>query len=108
MFKWWSGEITPGAERRTEALAWLLGVLLAVILLLGAWTAHVSQQSCARVAQVDRVIQQQGQRGLLTLGRKGGVGYAYYHAHPYELAVAREQLRAQIRDFTPGHCSLIF
>ena len=98
--------ITKGAARRTEALAWVLGLLLAAFLLLGAWTAHISHESCVRVQNVDRVIQQQGRRGIATLGKPGGVGYAYYQAHPAELALARKQLRQQIRDFTPQRCSI--
>lgn len=100
--------ITRGAQHRTLILAWCLGIMLAIILLMGAWTAHISQQSCVRVAKVDRVIQEQGLRGLKTLGKPGGVGFAYYQAHPAELALARKQLRQQIADFTPSKCSTIF
>ena len=96
------------SERRIIWLARLLGVLIAAVLLLAVWTTHVSHESCRRVANIDKVIQQQGQRGLRTLGRKGGVGYAYYQAHPAELVVARRQLVAQIAEFKPTSCSGIF
>lgn len=95
-------------DRRVTRLATLLGILLGCILILGVWTAHISHESCKRVAGIDMVIQQQGNRGLQTLGQKGGVGFAYYQAHPAELALARAQLTRQINDFTPIKCSGIF
>lgn len=95
-------------DRRTILLGALLGVLLAMVMLLGAWTAHISHESCKRVAQIEVVIQQQGHRALLTLGKPGGVGFAYYQAHPAELALARKQIHSQIHDFTPVKCSGIF
>jgi hypothetical protein len=96
------------SNNRVLLLAFMLGLVLAVDILLGAWTAHVSHQSCVRVASVDKIIQEQGIRGLKTLGTKGGVGFAYYQTHPAELAVARKQLMEQNRDFKPQSCSGIF
>ena len=96
------------SDRRILWLASLLGLLLAAVILIGAWTAHVSVQSCERVAKVDVVIQQQGERALKTLGTPGGVGFAYYQAHPAELALARKQLHQQVNDFAPSKCSGIF
>ena len=98
--------ITPGAKRRIEALAWALGCLIGLFILLGAYVAHVAIADCHNVGRVDTVIQQQGERGLRTLGKPGGVGFAYYQAHPRELVVARAQLVEQIREFQPPVCSI--
>lgn len=99
---------TSDKQPKVVLLALLLGCILAGFVLIGAWTLHTSTKNCERVAQIDRVIQQQGVRGLKTFGKPGGVGYAYYHDHPRELQLVKTQLRQQIRDFRPPSCSGLF
>jgi len=96
---------TMWSPRRLTALAFTLGCILASVVLVGAFALHTSNSNCQRVARIDTVFQQQGRRGLATLGTPAGVGYAYYRAHPRELHLARAQLRQQIRDFRPPACS---
>lgn len=94
------------SQRRVLALALALGVMLGGLVLVGAWSATLSERNCHRVAHIDLIIQQLGQRGLRTIGVKGSAGYAYYRTHPDELRIARNQLEQQIHDFTPNTCSL--
>ncbi len=96
------------SPRRLTLLAFLLGCILAFLFLMAAFTLHVSKANCERVAHIDMIIQEQGQRSLKTLGKEGGVGFAYYQVHPGELAVARAQFIQQIKDFNPPKCSGIF
>lgn len=93
---------------RPRVVGVLFGIVLGLIILnLGA-VVVVSHSNCTRVTQLENVIVDQGERGLKTLGKPGGTAYAYYHAHPAELAAARVQLAQQIRDFTPRACSFPF
>lgn len=96
------------SNRNILGLALTLGCVLACVVLVGAWTLHVSTNDCERVSKLELVIQQQGRRTLKTLGQPGGIGYNYYRLHPDELVQARRQLHQQITDFTPAACSGIF
>jgi hypothetical protein len=40
----------------------------------------------------------------LTLGQPGSPGYAYYRAHPTELAQALIQINSELHTFRAGHC----
>lgn len=79
----------------------LLGIILACVLCLGGWTAHISIQSCQRVDRLERIAQQQAYRSLKTLPT-----LAYYKAHPDELSKARDQINGEIAAFAPESCSL--
>lgn len=94
------------SDHRILSVAYMLGAIVALVLLLAVWTAHVSHESCSRVNRLEQIVQQQGKRGLKTLGTKNGEAYAYYQAHPSELATARRDLRAQIDAFAPKSCSI--
>src|SRR5690348_885675 len=94
------------SPRRLVALAFILGCLLAGLVLVGAYSVSQSLANCQRTQRIDIVVQQLGERGLKTIGTKGSPGFAYYRDHPDELRIAREQLQQQVNDFTPGKCSL--
>lgn len=93
---------------RPRVVGVLFGIVLGLIILNAGAVAVVSHDNCTRVTQLESVIQQQGERGLKTLGQPGGAAYAYYHSHPSELKLAQRQLAQQIRDFTPRACSFPF
>lgn len=63
------------------------------------------KNTCQQVQQLERVIYAQVVRSGQTLGRKGTAGYAYYRAHPVELAAARAEVRNEARQFSGHRCA---
>lgn len=100
--------LTAKRERRFLGVGFLVGCFLGLIILVGSVTAVGSLENCHRINRVYTVIQQQGERGLATLGKPGGNAFAYYQAHPAELAQAKVDLMAEIKEFDPPSCSLPF
>lgn len=90
---------------RPRVVGVIFGVILGLIILNTVAVGVVSHSNCTRVTQLENVIVQQGERGLKTLGKPGGTAFAYYQAHPKELATAQENLREEIKLFTPKACT---
>lgn len=96
------------SERRLLILGMILGSVIGLVILSLTWTGIGALTNCHHIQHVYRVIQQQGERGLSTIGKPGGTAFAYYHDHPDELARAKQDLRAEIVSFNPPTCSLPF
>jgi hypothetical protein len=105
--------LSPRAERRILSLGALVGLLMGLILIVGALTAVGSLHNCQRVQHLYKVIDVIAQRSLKAYGesgpaRPGTPGYAYYKNHPVELADVRKQIKDQIHEFRSPSCSLPF
>lgn len=60
--------------------------------------------ACAQVHKLETVIHAVLAQSLRTFGQKGTSGYAYYRAHPAELAAGRAALRREIAEFANTRC----
>ena len=88
-------------DRVTLTLAAVLGIIIALVLAVAAWTAHSSITSCQRVDKLELIAQASDRRALTTLPT-----LAYYREHPDELKDQIQILNDQIAAFTPESCSL--
>ena len=98
--------IVSRPKRRTF-YALLLAGAVASFLAFGLVLAQrfdASYVTCTQVQKLDRVIHAVLVQSYESLGAKGGAGYAYYRAHPAELAAARLALRREILQFTAWRC----
>ena len=60
--------------------------------------------ACVQVHRLERVIVAVLHQSLATLGTPNSPGYAYYQAHPAELAATRLSLQHEIALFTNQRC----
>lgn len=92
--------------RRNLALLTLLMVTIAVGAT--AYTALGNQNAqlvtCRQVEALKEVVRQVIRQGDDALGRSGSAGFAYYQAHPKELAAARAAGNAELNEFGARHC----
>ena len=97
-------------HRRGLSLLLVAGAVAGVIalgLVIGeAVSSNRSQlgTACVEVQRLETVIRAVLVQSLQTFGKKGSAGFAYYRAHPAELAAARVSLRHEIREFSGRAC----
>ena len=78
-----------------------LGIVVADSLSVNTRSIEVA---CTQVRKLEIVIEAVLTQTLHTFGRKGTSGYAYYRAHPGELAAGRLALKREIAAFSPYRC----